>query len=410
MDARRKAAFLNSISAKTSPVKEWQLEAISTGSKFASATSGGNAELMPVKVSDSDLDDLMVSSMGDSEIKFVSRLKNDSGSFRDEVSTITSNLPLAAVLPVRLNLDGMNDVVMLHQGSLSPSAVMSAPSAVFWVNTTNDTFTCVANNEGECSLRGAIIEANANPGNDIIGFGLPFGTVLSPLTELPSITTATSIQSGAAPDGSRGVEISGDQITGGPADGLKVRASGCFIYGLAINRMPAISNGNGSVTGGNGITIESTNIHPNNGGNYIVGLFLGTDATGNIGRPNGATGMLIFDSDNNSIGGGGNSFRNVMSGNNGPAGSVGSTGLAVTAGNSNLFHNNIIGLNGAGTAKLGNILGVFMTGFDNDFGGDNVDDGNTVSGNGRPYPDDPSAAMVQASISQCYTTLIPRSR
>ena len=169
---RRKAAFLNSISAKTSPVERIATRGDLDRVQFASATSGGNAELMPVKVSDSDLDDLMVSSMGDSEIKFVSRL-NDSGSFRDEVSTITSNLPLAAVLPVRLNLDGMNDVGMLHQGSLSPSAIMSPPSAVFWVNPTNDTFTCVANNEGECSLRGAIIEANANPGNDIIGFGLP---------------------------------------------------------------------------------------------------------------------------------------------------------------------------------------------------------------------------------------------
>ena len=210
-----------------------------------------------------------------------------------------------------------------------------ARSAVFAVNTTNDTFTCIPNNGGECSSRGAIIEANANPGSDIIAFALPVGTVISPQTELPSVVSTISIQSGAAPNGTRGIEITGDQITGGPADGLKVRASGCFIYGLAINQMPAISNGNGSVTGGNGITIEGTNIHPNNGGNYSLGLFLGTDASGNIARPNGATGMLIFDSDNNLIGGGGNSFRNVMSGNNGPAGSVGSTGLAVTAGNTN---------------------------------------------------------------------------
>lgn len=390
MDARRKAAFLQSISARTSPVKEWQLETISGGSHFSNAIGHGKADLTRVKISDSDLDDLMIASTGSSEIQFVSRLKNESGSLRSEVTSIASNSEAIVVLPVRVNLDGLSDLVILQQGAESPSVVMSAPSAIFWVNTTNDTLTCVANGAGECSLRGAIIEANANPGNDIIGFGLPFGSVISPLTELPSIRSTISIQSGVAPDGSRAVEIAGDQITGGPADGLKVRASGCFIYGLAINRMPAVSNGNGTVTGGNGITLESTNINPNNGGNYLVGLFLGTDVTGNIARPNGATGMLIFDSDNNAIGGGGNNFRNVMSGNNAPAGSLGGTGLAVTAGNSNGFRNNIIGLNSGGTVKLGNVLGVFITGFDNSIGGDNSDEGNTVSGNGKPYADEPN--------------------
>ena len=65
-----------------------------------------------------------------------------------------------------------------------------------------------------------------------------------------------------------------------------------------------------------------------------------------------------------------------------------SIGLSVTAGNSNTFQGNIIGLNAAGNAKLPNLNGgVLLTGANNSFGGDNAGEGNTVSGNGHIYED-----------------------
>ena len=66
------------------------------------------------------------------------------------------------------------------------------------------------------------------------------------------------------------------------------------------------------------------------------------------------------------------------------------SGIDVTAGNSNLFLNNIVGLNSLGTGKVANTTGVFLTGANNTFGGDGAGDGNTVSGNGEPYFDIPT--------------------
>lgn len=374
MEARQKAAFLRSISAKTSLIKDWKLETVAAGSQFSAVAASGEAQLMRVNVSDSNLDDLMVSAKGSGEIRFVSRLKNDEETLRSEVSSVVANSGALAVLPVRLNLDGLNDLMILQDGATSPSVVMSAPSAVFFVNTTNDTFTCVANGEGECSLRGAIIEANANPGNDIVGFALPLGTVISPTSPLPSINSTVSIQSGNIGNGPRGIEISG--VNAGPSvDGLKIRASNVFIYSVAVSGFQSTIVGGGQV-GGNGIVIASDSGAPNIGSNNVWDCYLGTDATGNIDRGNDATGVLIFDSDNNGIVG------SLISGN-GSETKVG-YGIGVTAGNSNSFTRNIIGLNAAGTAKLSNTTGILLTGENNSIGTDFAGEGNTISGNTRP--------------------------
>src|SRR5215831_13589468 len=384
MTAQRKAAFMQSISAHTSALKDWSMDTLTSDSQFAAMTVNGAAKLLSVNVSDSNLDDLMVTAKGSPEIQMLSRQADKSSAYKNraEVSTIASTAATRAVLPMRLNLDGMDDLVVLRDGAASPSVVLSAPQSVFVVTNTNDDTVCDPG--GQCSLRGAILAANATPGNNIIVFAISSGvSVINLQSELPVITHTLSIQGGSLPNGTKMVEINGAGISGA-ADGLKIRASNCFIWNLAINNMPSGPGSGGSAIGGNGITIESTSNSPNNGHNFAVGLYLGTDATGAIARPNKSTGMLIFDSDNNSIGGAGADFKNVMSGNN-----QGGYGLDVTAGNSNVFLNNIIGLNAAGTAKLGNNIGVLMSGADNQFGGDNAGDGNTVSGNGVPDSSQP---------------------
>jgi len=65
---------------------------------------------------------------------------------------------------MRLNIDGRPGVVALHQGESAPSVMMPLPDPVFNVNTTDDVVVagaCANNVANSCSLREALIEANA---------------------------------------------------------------------------------------------------------------------------------------------------------------------------------------------------------------------------------------------------------
>lgn len=384
MEKDRRAAFLRSVSPRTSRLKDWAIETVASDPGLAAAANAGG-QLDRVNVSDGDLDDLMVSAVGSDEIRLVSRQKNAGGGYRAEIATISAVAGATrTVLPVKLNLDALDDLLVLSDGRTAPSVVMTAPQSVIYVTSTDDSTVCNPYPD-TCTLRGAILAANSSPGTDIVGFAISNSTSIIQLqSQLPVITDSISMQAGNRPDGSKYIEISGNNIPGA-ADGIKLRSSNNFVWGLAINGMPNTLGG-GAAVGGNGITLESTSSSPNNGNNYVVGLYLGTDATGTISKPNASTGMLIFDSDNNAVGGGGIGFRNVMSGNN----TGGSYGLDVTVGNSNNFQNNVIGLDATGVVKLGNTSGVFLSGAGNQFGGDNADQGNTVSGNGTPYVDQPN--------------------
>lgn len=371
-------AFILSISPSTSSVGSWQIEPLTSGSNFANASVGG--KLTRVNVSDGNLDDLMVTTRGSKEIQFLSRQKNNGIGYQPEVSSLISNGGVNAVLPIRLNLDGLDDLVVLRQGSSTPAVVISAPMAIFFVDTTDDTTTCFP--PDPCSLRGAILQANGNPGSDTIGFALPAGTTLAPASQLPSITSTLSIQGGNLPNGNKAIEISGDSIPA-PADGIKIRTSNCFIYNLNINRFRSQTI-NGSDVGGNGIVIESDSQFPNNGHNTVYQNYLGTDPTGSLRRGNEANGVLIFDADNNGI------TQNLLSGNgthpiwgDGNPTKFGN-GVSVIDGNSNGFNGNIIGLNAQGNAELGNFHGIFLTGANNEVGND-FGGGNTISGNGVEY-------------------------
>src|SRR5262249_9699327 len=152
-------------------------------------------------------------------------------------------------------------LLVLRDGAVAPSVVLSTAPTVFIVNNTNDDSVCVQG--GQCSLRGAILAANATPGNNIIGFAISSSpSVINLQGELPVITHTLSIQGGNLPDGTKTVEINGAAINGA-ADGLKIRASNCFIWNLAINNMPNGPGTGGSSIGGNGITLESTSSSPN---------------------------------------------------------------------------------------------------------------------------------------------------
>ena len=78
--------------------------------------------------------------------------------------------------------------------------------------------------------------------------------------------------------------------------------------------------------------------------NVIQGNYIGVDATGTLPRPNN-TGILLFDSSNNLIGGTSAAARNVVSGN---------VVHMEIGGNANVVQGNFIGTNAAGTAAIAN--------------------------------------------------------
>src|SRR3989442_1398523 len=200
-----------------------------------------------------------------------------------------------------------------------------ARAATFFVISTND--------NGPGSLRQAILDANANPGPDLIGFDIPgSGTrSIELMSALPEITDAVTID-GTTQAGFSGmplIELDGSKIPDANASGLDIFASST-VRGLVINRFP-----------GSGLFLHAS-------GNLIAGNFLGTDADGTTALGNLGMGILAIDSPNNVIGGTTAADRNVISGN-------GFFGVSITRG----FFS---GLPASGNVVLGNYIGTDVTG------------------------------------------------
>jgi hypothetical protein len=188
------------------------------------------------------------------------------------------------------------------------------------------------------------------------------GLTISPTSALPTITDPVVIDATSQPGyaGSPLVEIDGSGA--GAADGLTIQASGCTVAGLVINRFTA-----------DGILLE------NSGSNLIEGDFIGTDVTGTLGLGNSGSGIDLFNSPGNTIGGTTAGTRNVISGNK-------SFGIYVSdaGSNGNLILGNFIGTDVTGTQNLGNSSnGISVFGAaGNTIGGTAVGAGNVISGNG----------------------------
>ncbi|MEM7051125.1 MAG: IPTL-CTERM sorting domain-containing protein [Acidobacteriota bacterium] len=226
---------------------------------------------------------------------------------------------------------------------------------------------------GDCTLRAAILEANATPGADDIEFSIPGAGVqtITPGGQLPPLTEAVTVDGYTQPGASANSLATGSDAVllielegsgAGAAAGLRVLASNCTVRGLVINRW----SGAGILSFG---TVS---------GALFEGNFLGINAAGTAALGNAAgislTGAAVT---GNTIGGSTPAARNVISGN----------GLGVALSNgaaSNVVAGNYIGLNAAGDAALGNgTQGVVIQGAasDNTVGG-GVGFGNVISGNG----------------------------
>lgn len=284
------------------------------------------------------------------------------------------------------NFAGLVDEVEVFNRALSQTEIQSIFNAgsagkckpgatpmptTFTVNTTSDTNDGVCNTT-HCSLREAILAANANAGTDTIAFNIP-GTgphTIALTSALPTVTDPVIIdgytQPGASPNTNATgainsvlmIELNGSGA--GNTDGLNITGGGSTVRGLVINRFSR-----------NGIILQT------NGGNRIEGNFIGTNVAGNADLGNALNGILISQSSNNTVGGTTASARNLISGND-------NEGIAIIGNGAtgNLVQGNYIGTNVTGLSALGNsFVGVNIFTANNTVGGA-VEARNVISANG----------------------------
>ncbi len=303
--------------------------------------------------------------------------------------------------------------------SVTITTTVTAVGRALLVTNTNDS--------GAGSLRQAILDSNADSGDvdrisfNILGAGLH---TIAPSTALPAMTQPAIIDGTTQPGfaGTPIIELSGANIATTVA-GLAVNSpSGGAIKGLVVNRFrgagitvsgPGITiSGNyvgtttsGTAAAGNfygislldssnnvigGATAGTGNLISGNtsvgivvtksGGsgsnnNQIVGNLIGTDVTGTLPVPN-ATGVDIFDSSNNRIGGTTAPERNVVSGNtqNGVTIEGNATGT--------LVQGNYVGTTAGGDQILANGgAGISIASPGVTIGGTTSGAGNAISGN-----------------------------
>ncbi len=278
-----------------------------------------------------------------------------------------------------------------------------------------DTGNELPNGEIECTLRAAIMEANAQGGLKNIDFDIKGNTTISPLSALPAITSAVTIDGNTQPDG-RPIVLDGVN-TGAGVNGLEITGSGRTIAGLEIGRfggagIKLTGDADETVDGvsiidcyiglrsdsqmdfgnlGDGINVAfgrrnflgsrdffvttpggSSADRSYSGWNYIAGnrrdgIRIASNSTDNsvhhnvIGLrkdgtklPNHVSGVTILDSDRNIVGGVEDQERNIISGNTGAGVTISVTSTSLRAGN----NSGAAGLAGSANIILNNFIGL----------------------------------------------------
>ncbi|HEY6252099.1 MAG TPA: right-handed parallel beta-helix repeat-containing protein, partial [Candidatus Angelobacter sp.] len=181
--AIRKAKINHQPAPAFVPVKSFPANGWRVAESFPGAASVGAGQaplLFRTRVASNGADDVMVLNAFSGQLTLISHPDLPAGAQTFLPGQISlrpySGSPVAA-LPMRINVDGRPGVIALHQGEIAPSLVMPIPDPTFTVNTTNDTLNagaCAAATPNECSLREAVVEANAAAGTDTIM--VPAGT------------------------------------------------------------------------------------------------------------------------------------------------------------------------------------------------------------------------------------------
>jgi CSLREA domain-containing protein len=235
-------------------------------------------------------------------------------------------------------------------------------SGTFQVNSADDTDDGQCDDD-HCSLREALTAANAKAGADTIRFDIPGAGphVIAVQSALPDVEETLVLDGTSEPDynGKPVVVIDGSGLNNGES-GLVVLAHDSEVKGLAIGGFPEL-----------GMLIAlAQNVS-------VTGCHIGTDAEGTSALANGSDGLRLNVASNAHIGCAGAGCTNILSGNGGD-------GLEIQQSSGVVVEGNIIGVDATGLAKLGNgetgINFVLVT--DCTIGGDTLQQGNLIGGNG----------------------------
>ncbi len=283
----------------------------------------------------------------------------------------------------------------MSQYSGTPRVIICLLFALLIINTQSKsaaatTFTVSnAQDSGPGSLRQAILDANANAGADVINFSIgSFQQTIVLASALPVITDPVTIDATTQPGfvGKPLIEVQPDRTL--VFDGFKITGGNSVLRGLVINRFRGhaiiLETGGGNVIEGNYIGIEVTgtvaegnfsngvfilssnnrvggltaaarNVISGNFGNGVAissgaannvvqGNYIGLSAHGNFKVPNSESGVTVFNSPNNTIGGATATARNVISGNG--------TGITIDTSNGTLVQGNFVGTNASGDSPI----------------------------------------------------------
>lgn len=207
------------------------------------------------------------------------------------------------------------------------------------------TFTVTdTNDSGPGSLRQAILDANANAGQNLIDFNIPGAGVhtIQPLTALPDITASTRIDGYSQPGASQNTLAAGDNAV------LKIEIDGRMIASpvLHITSTASPSTITGLCVNHGGLLLsQAINV-------AIMGNFIGTDPTGN-GVPGPVDTLVDVEGAISARIGYGASpaSRNLLGGGSQYA-------IRINGGNQNLVASNLIGVGADGVTPLPNGTGV----------------------------------------------------
>src|SRR5262249_22766180 len=224
----------------------WEIkETMNVMEEASLRASSSQRLLVSAKISSLPTDDLVVLDAANHQLHILTA-KDGQGTNNKEtitkntvVSLDTTGAPVA-VLPLRLNADALNDLIILREGSTAVSVAMTAAAMTFTVTNTGDNGGVnPAPGAGTGTLRQAIVDANANPGADMIVFSIPGASpfTISPTSALPTITDPLTIDGTTQPGfgGSPIIELNGT-VAGGAANGLNITAGRSTVRGMVINR------------------------------------------------------------------------------------------------------------------------------------------------------------------------------
>lgn len=295
-----------------------------------------------------------------------------------------------AILPMRLNADGLDDLVVLRDDALEPAVLPSAFSATFTVTSSASSGDGVC--DATCTLRDAILAANASPGGDLIAFNIPPSgcKTIALSSALPAVSDTVTIDASTQPgySGSSCIQLDGTPVPFPGINGLSltINASGSVVRGLGLTHFGSVA----MTLRGTGVLVENITVAQNR----FMGIDLGTtdgvfrnsvingmnDGAGRAllvgGSGNQVLGCTISNNVNEGVilGGSGHTFGgltgqgNLIASHGGMSFSVGATGT--------LIQGNRVRNNGSG--------GLSVSGTGNTLGGTAPGAGNSIWANASP--------------------------